>query len=55
MPISAAGRRNEARMPLQPIKDGRLAEWIGKATIFRPPIRCGDGDFAAELIAGRPR
>jgi hypothetical protein len=28
-----------ARMPLQLIKDGRLAEWIGKATIFRPPIR----------------
>jgi hypothetical protein len=23
-------------MPLQLIKDGRLAEWIGKATIFRP-------------------
>jgi hypothetical protein len=55
MPTSAVGRRNEARMPLQLIKDGRLAESIGKATIFRPPVRCGAGDFTAELIAGRQR
>jgi hypothetical protein len=39
-------------MPLQLIKNGRLAEWIGKATIFRPRSGCGDCDFAGELITG---
>jgi hypothetical protein len=26
-------------MPMQLVKDGRLAKWIGEATIFRSPIR----------------
>jgi hypothetical protein len=39
-------------MPLQLIKNGRLAEWIGKATIFRPRSGCSDCDFADELIDG---
>jgi hypothetical protein len=38
-------------MPLQLIKDGRLAERIGKATILLRGSGCGDCDFAAELIA----
>jgi hypothetical protein len=42
-------------MPLQLIKNGRLAEWIGEATISRPRSRCGDYDFAGELIAGHQR
>jgi hypothetical protein len=31
-------------MPLQLIRDGRLAEMIGKATTFGPPIRLRYGD-----------
>jgi hypothetical protein len=43
-------------MPLQMIKNGRLAEWIGKATIFfGPRSGCVDCDFAAKLIAGHQR
>jgi hypothetical protein len=41
-------------MPLQLIKDGRLAEWIGKTTIFLRGSGCGDGNFAAEPIATKP-
>jgi hypothetical protein len=36
-------------MPLQLVKDGRLAEWIGKATIFSIP------DHAAVTAISRPR
>ena len=33
---------------MQLVNDGRLAKWIGKATIFRSPIRLRQWRFAAE-------
>jgi hypothetical protein len=38
---------------MQLVKDGRLAKWIGKATIFRSPIRLGQWRFRRRAVSRR--